>query len=162
MNGYKIIMFAALAASVGYHSESGAATVSAFAAATIIAPVTITSATSMLFEKLSSGGFGSAIVVGSSYQAPVRGAEERTQGGASITIADTANTTFYINIPPDVTIRGGSSGDTTLQTAARNGFGSYFLGRAEEVIPVLGNLQVEKSQVAGTYKGQLDITVYYN
>lgn len=140
--------------------ESLAALASANASATVVAPVTIPTTTEMLFEKISRNSFGSVLVLGSSYDHPVRG--NSSQSLASGKNAETLNATFSVTLPHNVTISDDSSNDTTLNTFAGNSYGAYILSGTHQIIPVEGKFKESIKQATGNYKGKLNFTVYYN
>ncbi|MBC8019093.1 MAG: DUF4402 domain-containing protein [Verrucomicrobia bacterium] len=144
-----------------------AAKASVNASATVVAPVTISTATEMFFEKLSKNSFGSVLILGSSYQDPVRGTAGQSSPGAvqdaaTFTISEGANPTYSVTLPENVAISDGSSNDATLNTIAGNSYGAYILSGTQQIISVVGSFNGSKKQVDGNYKGKLNFTVYYN
>lgn len=146
---------------------SFAAMASANASATVVAPVTISTATEMLFEKLSKNSFGSVLILGSSYEHPVRGTASQsslggTENAGTFAISSDANTTYSVTLPQNVIISDASSNDAMLNTFAGNSYGAYILSGTHQIISVVGKLKEGTRQATGNYKGRLDITVYYN
>jgi len=144
-----------------------AAMASVSASATVVAPVTISTTTEMFFEKLSRNSFGSVLILGSSYQDPVRGTASQSspvaaQDAATFTISSGANPTYSVTLPENVAISDGSSNDATLNTIAGNSYGAYILSGTHQIISVVGKFNEGTKQVDGNYKGKLNFTVYYN
>jgi len=148
-------------------SECLAAKASVNASATVVAPVTISTATEMFFEKLSKNSFGSVLILGSSYQDPVRGTASQSSPGAAqdaatFAISSGANPTYSVTFPQNVAISDGSSNDATLNTIAGNSYGAYILSGTHQIISVVGQFKEGTRQGDGNYKGKLNFTVYYN
>lgn len=158
---------AGCAALLAQPSGSLAAMASANASATVVAPVTISTTTEMLFEKLSKNSFGSVLILGSSYEHHVRGTDSRSSLGAAQNVAtfavsSDANTTYSVTFPQNVIISDDSSNNTMLNTFAGNSYGAYILSGTHQIISVVGKLKEGTKQVTGNYRGKLNITVYYN
>lgn len=164
---FRFSIIAGCAALLAQPSVSFGAMASSNASATVVAPVTISTNTEMLFEKLSKNAFGSVLIFGSSYEHPVRGTASQpslgaTENAGTFAISSDANTTYSVTLPQNVIISNASSNDTMINTFAGNSYGAYILSGTHQIISVVGKLNEGGKQGAGNYKGQLNITVYYN
>jgi hypothetical protein len=170
----KTVVRGALALGAAVMTVNGyAASDTATATATVIAPITITKTFDLAFGKFAPGVGGSVTVSNSGARTAtgaILSAVGSTPTAAQFNVVGDALATYSIAIAPDATIVSGANsmalavtsdltganvttGNVTAGTLSALGAQTIFIG---------GSLTVNSAQVAGAYTGNIVVTVEYN
>lgn len=170
----KIFAASALALAVGaFANDSQAAQATAQGTGTVIQPIAITKAADLSFGEFAPGA-GGTVTVSTSGARTGSGVILSTIGSsptaAKFDVAGEADATYSITIAPDTSLSDGATNTMALATfsdltggnATTGNVASGTLTGGAESIYVGGTLTVGASQVAGTYTGNIVVTVEYN
>lgn len=170
----KLLAVSALALSyVAFANDSHAAEATASGTGTVIQPITITKATDLSFGEFAPGA-GGTVTVSTSGARTSSGAILSTIGSspsaAKFDVAGETDATYSITISPAAELSDGATNtmalatfsDLTAGNATSGNVASGTLTGGAQSIYVGGTLTVGASQVAGTYTGNITVTVEYN
>lgn len=138
-----------------------AATASASAKATILAPVVMTKISDLSFGKIAAGQTASTISIGTNSQV-ICGIGLTclgSQTAARFNISGTPGEAVTISLDPTVTLTDGGSNSMTAQLKASAT--AMFLTAAPKALVVGGVLNVGANQPSGNYSGTFNVTVDY-
>lgn len=162
--GLAAIMVAAFAAPA--YSQSNSAT--AASSATIIAPLSITNTTALLFGSVVKPGTGTGTVAinattGSiSVGGGVISAAGSTTGRATFAVAGDGSRTFSTTVPASFTLKKDGTASANDITVTLTSSVPSALSSGAATIGVGGSFSLAAAQVVGAYSGTFDVSVAYN
>ena len=174
-----ILIFAAIIMIAGFSSKVMAqATENTAAAATIIAPITITETAALNFGTLAvlAATPGTCVLSTTGTRTPNGGvnlsAQAPTSSNAAYNVGGANNTTYAISFgAPSITVDDGGAPLHTMvvdnflartASAGANGLTGTLNGSGADAFTVGATLNVNNGQTPGTYTGTFDVTVAYN
>ena len=154
----------------GQASAQSTATASASATANVLAPITLTKTSDLVFGSMTRPTSGSSsikidevsggrsLVSGTATLATTSGV---TPGRAGFSVGGDGSQTFTISTPPSVTMTRSGGTETLSPTLTATGATGTLSGGAA-TFGVGGTLSIDNSTVAGSYSGTFTETVAYN
>lgn len=170
----KLIAVSALALSAAaFATDSHAAQATATGSGTVITPIAITKAADLSFGEFAQGAGGTVTVStsGARTSAGVIISTASATTAAKFDVTGQADTTYSIDIVPDASLSDGAANTMALatfsdltggDTTGGNVATGTLSGTGTQSIYVGGTLTVGPTQVAGTYSGNIVVTVEYN
>jgi len=146
-------------------TTSHAATATANASVTILAPVTITKTADLIFGSVAPTTSAGTVVMsaaGARTGTNVTLSSTATGNAAAFNLSGDANSTFSVTLPSSTTLTGpGSSMTVNAFTSSPSSTGT-FNGSGAATLTVGATLAVGANQAAGSYTGTFSVTVDYN
>jgi len=159
-----VVLFSGFA--VSSFAQGGSATKSATSHANIITPISISGDATMEFGNLAVSASSGTAVLDNANGLGVSGGVSKVGGispkSAAFTVAGAASTNYSVTLPPStITLTGSNGGTMILWNFTSNCSGNTQAGGID-YFKVGATLNVDGSQVAGSYSGVFDVTVNYN
>jgi hypothetical protein len=159
------LAFAFTLGGAAFGVNSYAATATANATATVIAPIAITKNADLRFGKFAPGATAGTVVMNTAGTRTVTGGVVLSAldagGAASFAVTGDTTATYAITLPASVSIINGAN-TMTLDAFTSNPSGTGTLTAGAQTLLVGGTLNVGMNQVAAAYTGTFDVTVEYN